>query len=184
MNVWEVCDFYVQWLHAETFWNRFHHGQWIWETRQFAKIFFSWIIGLQWFNWFQKWCGEKNVVILVRQALWYGRKIGFKDDGVWREDSPHDCYHVWKWGLLNYILETSCVDVNQACGLDGLMCCCCGHCCFNWGFKLLLDASAPHFILAVSLLYNSNCPYVILCNRTCIWSGYFISIIMHFGHAW
>ena len=172
------------------------------ETRQFAKqvsswavnlrnktvcknLFnFSWIIGLQWFNWFQKWCGEKNVVILVRQALWYGRKIGFKDDGVWREDSPHDCYHVWKWGLLNYILETSCVDVNQACGLDGLMCCCCGHCCFNWGFKLLLDASAPHFILAVSLLYNSNCPYVILCNRTCIWSGYFISIIMHFGHAW
>ena len=39
---------------------------------------------------------EKECHDIDEPRLWYGRRIGFKDDGIWREDSPHDCYHVWE----------------------------------------------------------------------------------------
>ena len=60
-------------------------------------------------------------------------------------------------GVLNYILETSCVDVNQACGLDGLSA---PHFVSAVDFaisieviKLLLDASALHFVLLHTIDY-------------------------------
>ena len=63
-------------------------------------------------------------------------------------------------GVLNYILETNCVDVNQACGLAGLL-----HLIlfllrtllFHFVsaevIKLLLDASTLHFVLLHTVDY-------------------------------
>nr|POE46632.1 hypothetical protein CFP56_66446 [Quercus suber] len=34
--------------------------------------------------------GEKECHDIDEPSLWYGRRIGFKDDWICREDSPHD----------------------------------------------------------------------------------------------
>ena len=80
---------------AETCWNRFHHRHWIGETRQQHHFNSTWIIGLWWINWFQKLCGRRM------SWYWWGKLVVWeenwvKDDGVWREDCPHDFYHGWK----------------------------------------------------------------------------------------
>ena len=65
----EVCEVY--WFPEETLSNMFHHGRWIWETRGFATSFFSfaWIVGLRWFNRFQKWCGRRG------SWCWWGKLL-------------------------------------------------------------------------------------------------------------
>ena len=44
-----------------------------------------------------------------------------KDDGFEEKTALMTATMFGSKGVLNYILETSCVDVNQACGLDGLL---------------------------------------------------------------
>ena len=120
VNVWEECDFYVQWLRTETFWNKVSSWAVNLTNKQFAKIFsiflelsdFDDLIGF-------KSDVEKECHDIGEASLWYGRRIGLKDDGVWREDNPHDCYHVWKQGCVK--LYTG----NQLLLL--------WTCYFNWG---------------------------------------------------
>ena len=65
-------------------------------------------------------------MILVRQACGMGGELGSKMMGFEEKTALMTASKTaTMFGskvVLNYILETSCVDVNQACGLDGLMC--------------------------------------------------------------
>ncbi|KAK9989505.1 hypothetical protein SO802_029744 [Lithocarpus litseifolius] len=54
-------------------------------------------------------------------SLWYGRRIGSKMMGFKEKIALMTATMFGSKGVLNYILETSCVDVNQACGLNGLL---------------------------------------------------------------
>ncbi|KAK7840822.1 zinc finger ccch domain-containing protein 66 [Quercus suber] len=54
-------------------------------------------------------------------SLWYGRRIGSKMMGFEEKTTLMIATMFGSKGVLNYILETSCVDVNQTCGLDGLL---------------------------------------------------------------
>ena len=79
-------------------------------------------------------------------GLWYGRRIGSKKIG-YEERTPLLIAALFgSKDVLNYILETGCVDLNRTCGSDGANAL---HCAVSGGsnaspevVKLLLDASA------------------------------------------
>ena len=112
---------------------------------------FSWIIRLRWFNWFQKWCREKNVMILVRQACGMGGELGSKMMGFEEKTTLMTATMFGSKVVLNYILETSC--------------CCCGLAISTEVVKLLLDASALHFVYCCILLtmYSTLCSFYSCC---------------------
>ena len=67
-------------------------------------------------------------------SLWYGRRTRSKMMGFEEKTALITATMFGSKGVLNYILETSCVDVNRARGLDGLLhlfCFCCVLCYFN-----------------------------------------------------
>ena len=82
-----------------------------------------------------------------------------KHDGFEEKTSLMTATMFGSKGVLNYILETSCVDVNQACGLDGLL-----HLILFllWTllFQLRLLSSCLmllHFILSYCILLTMYC---------------------------
>ena len=83
---------------------------------------FSWIIGLWWFNWFQKWWGKRM------SWYWWAKLVVWEENWVQRWLDLQRRQPSWVMtiimfgskGVLSYILETSCIDVNKACGLDWL----------------------------------------------------------------
>ena len=136
VKVWEECDFHVQWFQAETFWNRFHHGRWIWETRQEHHFNFSWIIRLWWFNCIQKFCGRR-MSWYCEASLWYGRRIGTKMMDLKRRQpswllpclEARVCWIIY-WKLAVLMLTRLVVWM----GFCTSFCFCCGLCYFNWGY--------------------------------------------------
>ncbi|KAK9989534.1 hypothetical protein SO802_029773 [Lithocarpus litseifolius] len=68
-----------------------------------------------------KSCVEEECCDIDEAKLWYGRRIRSKMMGFEEKISLMTATMVGSKGVLSYILETSCVDVNQACGLDGLL---------------------------------------------------------------
>ena len=60
---------------------------------------------------------EKECHDIDEPRLWYGRRIGFKDDGFEEKTALMTATMLVSEVVLNYILETSC--------------CCCGLCYFN-----------------------------------------------------
>ncbi|KAM4087803.1 hypothetical protein ACB094_07G023200 [Castanea mollissima] len=64
---------------------------------------------------------EEDCHYIVEGSLWYGRRIGSKMMGFKEKIALMTATMFGCKGELNFILETSCVDVNQACGLDGLL---------------------------------------------------------------
>ena len=81
---------------------------------------------------------EKECHDIDESRLWYGSRIGFKDNGIWREDSPHDCYHVWEarvcwviyWKPVALMLTRLVVWMSFCTSF----CCWCGLWYFNWGY--------------------------------------------------
>ena len=68
-----------------------------------------------------KSCVEEECHDIDEANLWYGRRIGSKMMGFEEKTALMTSIMVGSKSVLSYILETSCVDVNQACGLDGLL---------------------------------------------------------------
>ncbi|KAF3957743.1 hypothetical protein CMV_017270 [Castanea mollissima] len=64
---------------------------------------------------------EEECHYIVEGSLWYGSRIGSKMMGFKEKIALMTATMFGSKGVLNFILETSCVDVNQACGLDGLL---------------------------------------------------------------
>ena len=64
---------------------------------------------------------EEECHYINEGSLWYGRRIGSKMMGFKEKIALMTATMFGSKGVLNFILETSCVDVNQACGLDGLL---------------------------------------------------------------
>ena len=123
-----------------------------------------------------KSCVEEECCDIDEAKLWYGRRIQSKMMGFEEKISLMTATMVGSKGLLSYILETSCVDVNQACDLDGLLhfvllllwifllqlrllssCLMLLHFICLVAYCWLCIVKLVHFILAISLLYSSNC---------------------------
>ncbi|CAK8565940.1 unnamed protein product [Lathyrus sativus] len=89
---------------------------------------------------------EKDDHDVDEVGLWYGRRVGSKEMG-YEERTPLMIASLFgSKAVLSYILETGCVDVNRACGLDratALHCAVSGCSAASAEVvKLLLDASA------------------------------------------
>ena len=100
---------------------------------------------------------EEECHYINEGSLWYGRRIGSKMMGFKEKIALMTATMFGSKGVLNFILETSCVDVNQACGLDGLL-----HFLLLLLWTLLfqvrllsscLKFSALHFVLLHTLDY-------------------------------
>lgn len=91
-------------------------------------------------------------------SIWYGRRIGSKKMGFEERTPLMIAAMLGSKGVLNYILETGCVDVNRVCGSDratALHCAAAGaSACSAEVVKLLLAASAD----TNSLDANGNRP--------------------------
>ena len=94
---------------------------------------------------------EEECHYINEGSLWYGRRIGSKMMGFKGKTALVTATMFGSKGVLNYVLETRCVDVNLACGLNGLL-----HCLFvaavdfaisSEVFKLLLEAFCTSFCL-------------------------------------
>nr|POE67651.1 zinc finger ccch domain-containing protein 66 [Quercus suber] len=64
---------------------------------------------------------EEECHYFNKGSLWYGRRIGSKMMGFKEKIALMTANMFGSKGVLNYVLETSCVVVNQACGLNGLL---------------------------------------------------------------
>jgi|UniRef100_A0A2N9HPG5 hypothetical protein len=94
---------------------------------------------------------EEEGIDVDESSLWYGRGNGSKKMGFDERTPLMIAAMFGSKGVLNYILETGCVDVNRACGSDGATAL---HCAVAGGsaasaevVKLLLDASADVYSL-------------------------------------
>ena len=94
---------------------------------------------------------EEECHYINKGSLWYGRKIGSNMMGFKGKTALVIATMFGSKGVLNYVLETSCVDVNLACGLNGFL-----HFLFvaavdfaisSEVFKLLLEAFCTSFCL-------------------------------------
>ena len=175
VNAWEECDFYVQWLRAETFWNKVSSWAVNLTNKQFAKIF-SIFLEL---SDFDDLIGFKSDAEKRMSWYWWGKLVVWEENWVqrwwfWREDSPHDCYHACKWGCVKLytgnqllLLWTLLFQLRLLSSCLMLL----HFILYIVAYCWLCTVHLVHFIPVVSLPYNSNCLCVILCNRTCIRGG-------------
>ena len=64
---------------------------------------------------------EEECHYINEGSLWYGRRIGSKMMGFKGKTALVIATMFGSKCVLNYVLETSCVDVNLACGLNGFL---------------------------------------------------------------